>query len=63
MKVKPLGNRVLVKKIEADFERVFGILADAGYRGYAALEYEGSQEPREAIPRYIERLQKILSRM
>ncbi|MFH1742063.1 MAG: sugar phosphate isomerase/epimerase family protein [bacterium] len=51
------------QKVEADFERILGILADSGYRGYVALEYEGSEEPKEAIPRHIEELQSILSRM
>ncbi|MBD3268114.1 TIM barrel protein [bacterium] len=48
------------KKTPADFEKIARILADAGYRGYVALEYEGSEEPKEAIPVYIEKLRKAL---
>lgn len=44
----------------ADFERIIGILGEAGYRGYVSLEYEGAEEPREAVPRYIAQLAKIL---
>ena len=48
------------KKEEADFERIVGILKKAGYRGYVVLEYEEKDEPREAIPGYIERLRKLI---
>ncbi len=47
----------------ADFERIIGILAEAGYSGYVALEYEAKEEPKEAVPRYIEQLQTILSKV
>lgn len=50
-------------RTEADFERIFGILGEVGYRGYVALEYEAREEPKEAVPRYLEKLQNILSRM
>ncbi len=48
-------------KAKADFERIIGLLGEAGYRGYVALDYESTQEPKEDIPRHIERLQRILS--
>ncbi len=48
---------------KADFERIIDILGESGYRGYVALEYEAKEEPKEAIPRYVEKLQKILDRM
>ncbi len=48
---------------EADFDRIIGILTEADYRGYVALEYEAREEPKEAIPRYIEKLQKALERV
>lgn len=47
-------------KEKADLERIIDILGESGYRGYVALEYESDQEPKEDIPRYIEKLQKIL---
>ncbi|MBI3118913.1 MAG: sugar phosphate isomerase/epimerase [Candidatus Hydrogenedentes bacterium] len=55
--VKPHGN-----KEPADFARVVKILQDAGYRGYLVLEYEEDENPKEAIPRHIETLRKIIGR-
>jgi len=49
------------KHQETDLERVLKILRDAGYSGWVALEYEASEEPKEAIPRHIEKLQKLLA--
>jgi sugar phosphate isomerase/epimerase len=51
--VHPAGQP---KKSEADFARLFGILKEAGYRGYVALEYEGEEEPKTAVPRYLTKL-------
>ncbi|MFG0334078.1 MAG: sugar phosphate isomerase/epimerase family protein [Maioricimonas sp. JB049] len=47
------------EKQEADLPRIVGILQDAGYRGYLVLEYEERDDPREAIPRYLEQLRKL----
>jgi sugar phosphate isomerase/epimerase len=47
-------------KQEADFARVARILKDAGYRGYATLEYEAAEAPLTAIPRWLERLRAVL---
>lgn len=47
----------------ADFDRIIGILAESDYRGYVALEYEGSEEPKEAIPRHMEKMLKALERV
>ncbi|QDU37979.1 Xylose isomerase-like TIM barrel [Maioricimonas rarisocia] len=47
------------EKQEADLPRIVGILQDAGYRGYLVLEYEEKEDPREAIPRYLEQLRKL----
>lgn len=44
------------KKVPADFKRVFKILDKAGYRGYAALEFEGEGEARVEIPKFIHQL-------
>jgi sugar phosphate isomerase/epimerase len=44
----------------ADFDRIIGILKDAGYRGYVVLEYEESADPFEAIPRHIDALRKSI---
>ncbi|RJP18899.1 MAG: sugar phosphate isomerase/epimerase [Candidatus Omnitrophota bacterium] len=48
---------------ETDFDRVVEILHIADYRGYVALEYEAKEEPKEAIPRYIEKLRKAMDRV
>jgi sugar phosphate isomerase/epimerase len=48
------------KQQETDLPRVLGILRDAGYSGWVALEYESDEEPKEAIPRWIEKLQKLV---
>lgn len=58
VEIKPKGQ----DKTEADLERIINILGESGYRGYVALEYESDQEPKEDIPRYIEKLQEILGR-
>ena len=42
----------------ADFGRIVGILRDAGYRGYAVLEYEAEEDPYTAVPRYLEALRE-----
>lgn len=43
-----------------DIPRVCGILRDAGYRGYIALEYEGRGDPHAEVPRYLGALQKAI---
>lgn len=48
------------KREETDLERVVKTLRDVGYSGWLALEYEAAEEPKEAIPRWIEKLQKIV---
>ncbi len=56
--IRPQGG----EKIPADFDRLVGILGQAGYRGYVALEYEGKEEPKEAVPRHLEELQKAIDK-
>lgn len=58
IEMRPKGG----ERQPADFERIIDILGEAGYRGYVALEYEGEEEPRDAVPRYITQLAKILDR-
>lgn len=48
------------KKELADIPRILSILKNAGYQGYLILEYEASENPDEAIPRYVEELRKLL---
>jgi sugar phosphate isomerase/epimerase len=47
-------------KQEADFGRLVRMLKDAGYRGYATLEYEAAEPPLTAVPRYLDRLRGLL---
>ncbi|HNR97866.1 MAG TPA: sugar phosphate isomerase/epimerase family protein [Planctomycetota bacterium] len=42
---------------EADIGRVFSVLRDAGFRGYAALEYEESGEPKADSAKYLRVMQ------
>jgi sugar phosphate isomerase/epimerase len=53
-------QRASKKKEDADLPRLIKILRDAHYRGYVALEYEADEEPKTAIPRAVEALQKIV---
>jgi sugar phosphate isomerase/epimerase len=46
-------------KESADLHRVLEILKQARYRGYVALEYEGSEDPMKAVPRHLDELKNI----
>ena len=50
--ITPAGG----KRQHADFRRLAQILTDAGYRGYIVLEFEESEDPRVACPRYMDEL-------
>lgn len=47
------------KREPADYGRLFGILRQAGYRGYVTLEYEAAEDPLTAIPKHLEALRKL----
>ncbi|MFM8474528.1 MAG: sugar phosphate isomerase/epimerase family protein [Planctomycetaceae bacterium] len=47
------------QKQPADFARITGILRDAGYRGFVALEYEESDSPLTAIPALLDQLRPL----
>jgi sugar phosphate isomerase/epimerase len=47
-------------KEDADLKRLIGILRAVNYRGYVALEYEAAEEPKEAIPKHIATLKKLM---
>ena len=49
------------KKQETDFKRLAGILRDAHYRGYLALEYEEEGDPREECPKYVDKLREAFA--
>ncbi len=37
--------------LDLDYDRIAGILRDAGFRGYVSLEFEGKESPETAIPK------------
>jgi sugar phosphate isomerase/epimerase len=45
---------------KVDLRRVFGILRDAGYRGYAPLEILGPGDPRPRIRRFLDEAREAL---
>lgn len=44
-------------KSPADFKRVIGILREANYQGWVALEYEISEDPWVAVPKWLKTLE------
>jgi len=49
------------KKEEADLKRLVTILREANYRGYVALEYEATPDPKVAVPRFARILRGLLA--
>jgi sugar phosphate isomerase/epimerase len=49
------------KEEKTDLGRVFGILRDAGYRGYAPIETLGAGDPREKVRRFLDEVREALS--
>lgn len=47
-------------KQPADYERLLGILREARYRGYVALEYEAAEDPKSAIPREVKKVRRLM---
>lgn len=50
------------KKEPADLGRVVKILKDANFHGYVALEHEAAEDPREAVPKYVRELRKLIGK-
>ncbi len=48
------GNRS-----NSDWDRIVKMLADGGYRGYMALEYEAAEDPFTAVPRHLNTLNEL----
>jgi sugar phosphate isomerase/epimerase len=48
------------KRGPADFEKIIAALREGNYRGYIALEYESQEDPKTAVPRILETMQKLL---
>lgn len=51
--------KVAIASKPADLARVVQILKDVNYRGWLALEYEEEEEPKIAVPRYLEALRRL----
>jgi sugar phosphate isomerase/epimerase len=60
VQIKTEIQRAGAKPEEADLKRLIGILQDARYRGYVALEYEASEDARTAVPRALRALRTLL---
>jgi sugar phosphate isomerase/epimerase len=43
-----------------DYGRVAKIMREAGYAGYLSVEYEDADDPREAVPAFVETLRQAL---
>jgi sugar phosphate isomerase/epimerase len=48
------------KNEPADWPRILKILGRAGYRGYLAIEYESTEEPKIVVPKLVSRLRDII---
>ncbi len=53
-------HRAGKKPEEADLKRLIEMLRGVNYRGYVALEYEARADPKEAVPRYVAELRKLM---
>jgi sugar phosphate isomerase/epimerase len=69
-KIAPYAVNVQVKteiptgrggKEPVDLSRVMNILRDVRYSGYVVLEYEGGEEPYDAVPRHLSELRSALA--
>ncbi|MBP3958214.1 sugar phosphate isomerase/epimerase [Gemmata sp. G18] len=45
---------------DADLARVVKILKDANFHGFVALEYEGKEDPKVAVPKHVKELRKLI---
>ena len=45
---------------EADLKKLVGILKEANFHGYVALEYEAKEDAKTAVPRYVKELRKLI---
>ena len=44
---------------ESDWDRIVKMMAEGGYRGYMALEYEAREDPAVAVPRHLQTLNRL----
>jgi L-ribulose-5-phosphate 3-epimerase len=51
------------KKVRADWERLLGMFAQGGYRGYVSIEYEDREPPEQAVPRLAAELRRGVQKL
>jgi sugar phosphate isomerase/epimerase len=54
-----LVSRFGEERGEVDYRRVRGIMEEAGYRGYLSIEYEETEDPAVAVPRFAAHLRDV----
>jgi len=42
-----------------DLDRVWGIFAQGGYKGYMSAEYEGEEDPMTGVPKLVEKIKDL----
>jgi len=57
----PQGKGKGQKAEPADLERLVKMIRDVNYNRYLVLEYEATEDPRVAIPRYLQELRSLLA--
>lgn len=50
------------KSVPADWDRILKTLSAAGYKGYLALEYEGKEDPKIAVPQWLRKLKSAATK-
>jgi sugar phosphate isomerase/epimerase len=55
-----LVSRFGEERREVDYMRVREIMEGAGYQGYLSIEYEESEDPRVAVPRFARQLREVV---
>jgi sugar phosphate isomerase/epimerase len=60
VQIKTEIQRMGQQKEEADLKRLISILTAANFRGYVALEYEASEDPKVAVPRTLRALRGLV---
>ena len=49
------------KREPTDYNRLIGMLRQAGYSGWVVLEYEGREDPYRAIPKHLDKLRAAMA--
>jgi sugar phosphate isomerase/epimerase len=60
VQIKTEVQRAGQQREAADLKRLIGILRDASYRGYVALEYEAAEDPKTGVPRALRELRPMV---